>query len=74
MEHTAIKRGKYELGHYWEDKSGREWKIIKIADSELGNVFKLRSDGVYITLSEYTLENFIKRRVRINIPHKIKVR
>ena len=56
MEHTVIKRGKYELGHYGEDKSGREWKIIKIADSELGSVFKLTSDGFFITLSEYTLQ------------------
>ncbi len=43
MEYTPIKRGRYTLGDVWKGQDDREWEICRIVESDLGNVFKLRT-------------------------------
>ncbi len=63
MTYIPIKRGEYLLGDKWRGNDGKEWRICKIAESELGNVVKLRSGFKYLILSEYSTREFLKFKI-----------
>ncbi len=60
MKHTPIKRGRYLLGDKWKATDGNEWRIYKIADSELGSVLKLKSGFKSLVLSKESTDNFLR--------------
>ncbi len=63
MTYTPIKRGKYTLGDVWKGQDEREWEICRIAESDLGNVFKLRTIFETRVLSEYSMKEFLRYKV-----------
>ncbi len=63
MAYTPIKRGEYTLGDVWKGQDDKEWKICKIAESDLGNVFKLRTIFEIRVLSEYSMKEFLRYKV-----------
>ncbi len=62
MTHIPIKRDKYLLGDFWKDKHDRVWKIIGIADSKFGAVFRISNGRKQITLSLDTINIFLKTK------------
>ena len=64
---SIIKRSKYQVGDLWRDKNEEIWKIIRIEDSKLGSIFRIKHNEKYLTLSLDSMEHFLKRK----LPNKI---